>query len=266
MDYGYQLLRHVVQQVFGNLREAAQITLFLFLVPFAAFLALGLDALATGGVTDPEAIGGVVGNVFLIFALGIFCYCWAAVGWHRYVLLEEMGNGFLPQFRGGMIVAYFWRILLVGLVIFAVIIAASITVGIIATATQSAFVLLLFGIGLVFGVSWIATRIGLILPAAALGERMKISESWAATRPVSSHILLPLIVIALVAALINQAVLVVFGQTIPVQNPFGGPQDVRVLTLPGQIVSGIVSWLQILVNLALMTTLYGNLIEGRQLN
>ena len=33
MDYGYQLLRHVVQQVFGNLREAAQITLFLFLVP-----------------------------------------------------------------------------------------------------------------------------------------------------------------------------------------------------------------------------------------
>jgi len=27
-----------------------------------------------------------------------------------------------------------------------------------------------------------------------------------------------------------------------------------------------VSWLQLLVNLALMTTLYGNLIQGRQLN
>jgi hypothetical protein len=33
MDYGYQLLRHVVQQVFGNLRPAAQLTLALFLRP-----------------------------------------------------------------------------------------------------------------------------------------------------------------------------------------------------------------------------------------
>jgi hypothetical protein len=30
---------------------------------------------------------------------------------------------------------------------------------------------LLFGIGLVFGASWVATRIGLVLPAAAMGER-----------------------------------------------------------------------------------------------
>jgi hypothetical protein len=43
-------------------------------------------------------------------------------------------------------------------------------------------------------------------------------------------------------------------------------QEQVVLSLPGQIVNGFVSWLQILVNLALMTTLYGNLIEGRQLN
>jgi hypothetical protein len=165
-----------------------------------------------------------------------------------------------------MILAYFWRILLVGLVIFAVLIAAGITIGIVAAATQSPIVLILFGIGLVFGVSWVATRIGLILPAAALGERMKISESWAATRPVSSQILLPLIVIALVAALINQAVLLLLGQMVSVQDAFGAMQEVRVLTLPGQVVSGVVSWLQILVNLALMTTLYGNLIEGRQLN
>jgi hypothetical protein len=266
MDYGYQLLRHVLQQVFGNLREAAQLTLFLFLAPFAAFLALGLDTLAMGGAVEPEEIGGIVGSVFLIFVAGIVCYCWAAVGWHRYVLIEERGNGFLPQFHGSMILAYFWRILLVGLVIFAVLIAAGITIGIVAAATQSPIVLLLFGIGLVFGVSWVATRIGLILPAAALGERMKISESWAATRPVSSQILLPLIVIALVAALINQAVLLLLGQMVSVQDAFGAMQEVRVLTLPGQVVSGVVSWLQILVNLALMTTLYGNLIEGRQLN
>jgi hypothetical protein len=266
MDYGYQLLRHVLQQVFGNLKEAAQLTLFLFLLPFAGFIALGLNQFTTGAPVNPEVVGGAVGGALLILVLGVFCYCWAAVGWHRYVLLEETGNGFLPEFRGSNIVSYFGRILLVGLVLIAVLIAAMIVIVAVAAAVQSQFILLLFGIGLVFGVSWMATRIGLILPAAALGERMTIGESWVATRPVSSQILLPLIVIALAAGLINQAILLVLGQSVSVPDMFGVMQEMRVLTLPGQIVSGVVSWLQVLVNLALMTTLYGNLIEGRQLN
>jgi hypothetical protein len=57
----------------------------------------------------------------------------------------------------------------------------------------------------------------------------------------------------------------IFGQTVTV-DMFGQMQEQVTLSVPGQIVNGIVSWLQILVNLALMTTLYGNLIEGRQLN
>jgi len=140
-----------------------------------------------------------------------------------------------------------------------------VVIGIAVGITQSGGVALLLGIGLVFGISWLATRIGLVLPAAAVGVRMTIGESWAATRPVSSQILLPLIVIALVAGLVQQAILLVFGQTVSFET-FGMMQEQRVLTLPGQLVNGIVTWLQLLVNLALMTTLYGNLIEGRQLN
>lgn len=266
MDYGYQLLRHVVQQVFGNLKEAAQLTLALFLIPFALFVALDLNTLAAGVGVGPEQVGAVLGNAFIVLAVGVLCYCWAAVGWHRYVLLEETGNGLIPQFRGGMIASYFGRILLVGLVLIGVMFAAAIVIGIVTVAVQSTAVIVVFGIGLVFGVSWVATRIGLILPAAALGERMTISESWAATRPVSSHILLPLIVIAVTVGIINQIVLLVFGTVVPMTNPLGEMQEMRILTLPGQIISGVVSWLQVLVNLALMTTLYGNLIEGRQLN
>jgi hypothetical protein len=108
-------------------------------------------------------------------------------------------------------------------------------------------------------------RIGLVLPAAAIGEKMTLSESWAATRPVSSQILLPLIVIALAVGLIGQVILLIFGQTVTV-DMFGTMQEQVTLSVPGQIVNGIMSWLQILVNLALMTTLYGNLIEGRPLN
>jgi hypothetical protein len=57
---------------------------------------------------------------------------------------------------------------------------------------------------------------------------------------------------------------VVFGQGVP-PDAFPGP-DAVTLSLPGQLLNAILSWLQLLFNLALMTTLYGNLVEGRQLN
>lgn len=265
MDYGYQLLRHVVQQVFGNLAEAARLTLFLFLAPFAGFIMLGFGSMTMGAMPGAEGAGSTALLALLLFVFAVVAYCWAAVGWHRYVLMEEVGNGFLPTWRGDRIGAYFGRAFVVGLAVIAAVVGGGIVVALAVALTQSGGIALLLGIGLVLGASWIATRIGLVLPAAAIGERMTLSESWAATRPVSGQILLPLIVIALAVGLIGQLIVLIFGQTTSVEM-FGQVQPQVVLSLPGQILNGIVSWLQILVNLALMTTLYGNLIEGRQLN
>jgi membrane-anchored glycerophosphoryl diester phosphodiesterase (GDPDase) len=263
MDYGYQLLRHVVQQVFGNLRQAAQLTLLLFLLPLAGFIALGGATMGLG-MTEPPG-GGLVFGLLLLVVTAVVAYCWAAVGWHRYVLLEETGNGILPNWRGDRIRAYFGRTFIVGLIVILAVLGGGIVIGIVVAVTQSPALAIVLGIGLVFGASWVATRVGLVLPAAALGERMTIGESWAVTRPVASQILLPLIVIALVVGVIQQLILVIFGQTVTV-DMFGTMQEQIVLSLPGQILNGVVSWLQLLLNLALMTTLYGNLIEGRQLN
>ena len=263
MDYGYQLLRHIVQQVFGNLRQAAQLTLPLFLLPFIAFLLL------IGGRLDPQAVeppgGGVLLGLLAVVVLGVAVYCWAAVAWHRYVLLEEFDGGLFPRWRGDRVRAYLGRIFVVGLIVILAAIGASIVIGIVVAATQSMGMAVLLGIGLVFGISWLAARIDLVLPAAALGERMTVGESWAATRPVSSQILLPLVVVTLVVGVLQQIVLLVLGSPATVET-FGAAQDPRVLSLPGQIVNAVISWLQVLLNLALMTTLYGNLIEGRQLN
>jgi len=267
MDYGYQLLRHVVQQVFGNLAAAARITLLLYLAPFAMVLLLsggvGIAAMTAGGGVPSGGNLLVLGSLTVVVA--ILAYCWAAVAWHRYVLLEEIGNGLLPIFRWDRIKAYLGRAIIVILVMIGAIFAASILIGIVTAITRSPAMAIFFGIGLVFGVSWLATRIGLVLPAAAIGERMSIGESWEATKPVSSQILLPLIVIAIVSGLLGQLILVIFGQTIEVQA-FATPIEQVTLSLPGQLLNAAVSWLQLLVNLALMTTLYGNLIEGRQLN
>jgi hypothetical protein len=263
MDYGYQLLRHVVQQVFGNLKQAAQLTLLLFLVPLVGFVGLAGGGMA-GGMTEAPSGGAILGGLLLV-VFAVVAYCWAAVGWHRYVLLEEMGNGLVPAWRGDRIMSYFGRAFVVGVVVILAVMGGGLVVGLVAAITQSVAVAIVLGVGLVFGASWVATRIGLVLPAAALGERMAIGESWAVTRPVASQIFLLLIVIALVVGVVQQLVLVIFGQTVTV-DMFGTMQEQTVLSLPGQIVNGLISWVQILVNLALMTTLYGNLIEGRQLN
>ncbi|RMA42732.1 hypothetical protein [Rhodophyticola porphyridii] len=260
MDYGYQLLRHVVQQVFGNLGQAARLTLFLTILPYALTVALviplagpvliAMDQTAPGYHEEVERFeayfleytGTVLLYVLLLLVVSAICYAWAAVGWHRYVLLEERGGVLLPNWNWSFVARYLWA----GFRIFMIALALSVVSGVIWAMTQSPSVFSFRSLGVTIGFLWVVTRIGLILPSAALGKPMRIGESWSLTRPVSGAILLPIIVIPSVFALLNGAL-----QFVP---------------LIGLVLVFFVLWLQLLVNLALMTTLYGNLVEGRALN
>lgn len=262
MDYGYQLLRHVVAQVMGNFGAAARITGPLVLIPAVIIFATNPDLITQSmqpvdpfapPPTDPIAanpFANVNGLGLLIgFLAAVVGWLWAAVAWHRFVLLEEYPSGALPTWRGSQIVNYFGNTLLIGLIVIAAALAFGIAIGLVMLAIQSVAVGIVLGVGLVVGISWVSLRIGLILPATAIGEKLRISESWRATAPVSGQLLLPVIVLALVFGLINQAVTLAFGATIV-----------------AAALGLAVYWVQLLLNLALMTTLYGNLIEGRQLN
>lgn len=251
MDYGYQLLRHAVQQVFGNLGSAARLTLLLAVIP-TLFFAMTNPALLTGGADptrpfDPALVNW--GAALFGVALSVLCWCWAAVAWHRFVLLEEYPGGALPPWNGPRILSYFGRTVLVTAVVAFAAFGLSIALGVMVTITRSMLLAATLGVGLVIGISWVGTRIGLILPAAAIGAPLRISESWAATAPVSGHILVPIVVIALVAGVVSQAIVLALGAG-----------------LPAALIGLGVFWIQLLINLALMTTLYGNLVEGRQLN
>lgn len=271
MDYGYQLLRHTIVQVFGNLGSAARITLVLLAVPLVIAAATNPGMLsgefyrfdANTGQNDFSTIG--LWGFGLAAIAGVICWLWAAVAWHRFVLLEEYPTGIFPNWRGSNIINYLGNALLIGLVLIGVGIAAGILVGLIAAIVQSTAIAIALGVGLVFGLSWAATRVGLILPAAALGERLSLSESWKATAPVSGQIILPIIVIALASTILNQGIVAGFGEAQPIMTALGMQQQVT-LSMTGIILSVVVGWVQMLVNLALMTTLYGNLIQGRQLN
>lgn len=268
MDYGYQLLRHVFQQVFGNLGAAARITIIPILLAYALCAAILLSVVGPVFMElfqqQPAAYGETVdipfaseaeamaftGRFFLAFILCLpvflIFYSWAAVGWHRYVLLEELPSGVAANWSWAKIKGYVWAVVRIALMMTLLGFAAAILIGIVLAAVPFQAVAVFLTIGLTIGFTWVLTRLGLILPSAALGQYMKMGESWSATAPVASSILLPIIIIPLIFFIVNTAA--------------------GFLGVIGVILTLLVWWVQILANLALMTTLYGNLIEGRQLN
>lgn len=259
MDYGYRMLRHVVAQVLGNIGQAARLTLVPTFLPAAVLLALfmswGVSYTAFSDPTvDPTQLPDVNPGVIFLTVLGgvvvsVITYCWAAVGWHRFVLLEEFGRGVVPNWHGPYIMSYLGRAFLIGLFAVAVSIAAMIVIGILLSIFPSNAVAFILLTGFTLGLTWLITRVGLILPAAALGEKMTFRESWEASKPVASHLLVPLFFIALAMTLANQLVAVVFGES-----------------ALGIIPLAFLYWIQVLLNLSLLTTLYGTQIEGRPLN
>ena len=245
MDDGYRMLQHVVRQVFGNLGQAARLTLLLTAGPMLVIFYLSAQTVpGTGGVSQPQNPG----LILVLFLVNIVTSAWAAVGWHRYVLREEYGTGVVPHWRGGNIKSYIGRLIVLFLALFVAGLGFGLLVFIIMTTVQSLAVLWALVLGAAIGFSWLAVRFGLILPAAAVGERMTLKESWNETIPVSTDILVPVVVLAIGISIVSSAVNVVFGASVI-----------------GLVASALVYWIQILLNLSLMTTVYGMQIEGRPL-
>ena len=169
----------------------------------------------------------------------------------RYTSKDERlyGAGIVPQWHGQNVKSYIGRLIILVLVMILIVLAIGIASGALILATQSVLVIWFVAIGIAMGISWVAVRIGLILPAAALGEKMRIAESWQATKPVSTDILVPIVIIAISITVLSGAVEAIFGST-----------------LVGLVLVAGVYWIQILLNLSLMTTVYGMQIEGRSLS
>lgn len=265
MDYGYQLLRHVVQQVFGNLGAAARLTLAPMVIGAVILSAIVLGivtpALRGGqgggstspligpGASSPTEVGIVALAALIAILVWLVVYAWAAVSWHRFVLLEEHPRGFVPPFNSANLRLYTWALMRLALAVLGIVIVGGIVFSFIAApmmAIGGGAIALVLLAGANIAVQWIVVRLGLIFPSAALGYYMRLGDSWAATKPVSSTILLPIIVIPLAFAILNFFV--------------------GLIPLLSLVLGLVLVWFQLLINLALLTTLYGNLIEGRRLN
>ncbi|KAA9006890.1 hypothetical protein [Histidinibacterium aquaticum] len=263
-----QILRHAILMVLNNLGDALKATLAPLVAGAVAvmllFAVLGIDVEALSALSGPggdplaqedlppEALQNVGSlMIFLLLAalISILCFSWAAVVWHRFILLEEYPPA-LPSPSGKPVGAYLWRSLLVAILLIVVMIPVSLIGGLLLGPLLAGSPVLATAVfSTVFGVlaSYLWLRWAMVLPAVAVGRGLTIRDSWKATGRLGSTIL----GVSVLTILLN----LVLGL---LAVPFGA-------SFVALLVNIVVSWFTALVGLSILTTLYGHLIEDRPL-
>jgi hypothetical protein len=249
----WQIVRHSFMLLFGNLGDALKVSvgpvLCVVVFGFLTILIIGGSAdqmvfdLTTGTIAAPLALG----LLMLVLAV-VLASAWIAVAWHRFILLAEY-PGLMPAIADRPIMTYAVRSFLLGLVMILALVPAVIATGILAQVfgpdIPAVMFLLGFALGVYFSFFWL--RIAIILPAIAIGKTMTLSQAWAATSPLSS------------AILGASAILVAlnFGVSGIVGALSGG-----VIAI---IIEIAVNWVTLMIGTSILTTIYGNAVEGRPL-
>lgn len=250
---GWKIFLHSARMVSNNLIEAFRISFLLYAVQVAVNIWFmgqygeAIQVMQSG--TMMSVPDGYWPSWGLTIAVSTLTSLWIAVGWHRFVLMQENPIAVLPQFHGNQIVAYLIQSLLLGL-----------RVGVIAVIVMvfAGFALgAIFGnAGTMLGVLIVVTfsvylfyRWGLVLPAAALGNSMFFKESWDST--------------VLASGAIWQLSAVALGASLLVMLPQVMSSDLT--SLINQIYTYVLNWIIMMVGVSVLTTLYGIYVEGRDL-
>ena len=221
---------------------ALSVVLFLMLAPNM----FGTMMLATETDTlSPDAYSNAGSAVLAVLVMAVG-YIMMVAAWHRYVLLpeEQRDNGFTPG--AGIVLGYFGRSLLLGIIVGIAAIPLFVPLGVVASAGNEVLTNLV-AIPLFAILGWVLLRLSLILPACTIGKDMKLTESWAASRPLSGAIIGLTIILGVVDFVLN----IVIG-VLPAPYILG-------------VVSVITSVLFALVSASILTTLYGIAVEGREI-
>ena len=180
------------------------------------------------------------------FALGSV---WMAVAWHRHVLIVSDEDPHLEPMSGSMLLRYFGVTMLIALIVMgALLLALALLLAVVSSTNIFSTPLSQQVVAVVAGASvfWLMTRLALPLPAIALGTRLSFRESLRETKPISSGLLIFSGAFALITIVLEQLV----GASAPVF---------------AWIIATAFELIGIYVGASLLTTLYGVLIQGRDL-
>ncbi len=243
---GYRLFRHAVLMLIDNLVTAIRISAVPLLLPVAFAFAVVVVMLPRIG-TAPIGLLGLLGALLYVGTLA-----WVAVGWHRFVLLQEQPGAAWPHWHGGRVWSYakaLLRILplllVLGIAMAFLAVILGMMVGQARVATTDGTIL---GFLLGAAMSYATLRLCLVLPAAAIGDFMRVPESWRRTAPYSGAVFVAALCVSFLA-LIPQLLLLT--PLAPLATGFA-----YVL---------LANWLLTMLGISIATALYGHIVQQRPL-
>ncbi len=205
--------------------------------------------------TDPPtqqlsgATFGSIAALIVAFPISFGGYILLAIRWHRYVLLDSgsLDNQVRPSSQ--VFWRYFRRALVLGFVQLLIAFPMLFLMVFVAPLGGGTHLFAVIG-GVAVGtvLLWINLRFGLILPDAALDQFMSLGDSWTETAPLATAI--PIIAVTLV---------IIGSPAVFLTGPLLEPGYAALVLDP------LFRVIQALVFISVLTTLYGHLIQGRDL-
>jgi len=251
---GWTIFRKSVLHVFSNFGEAIKIGGSIMLLTH--ILIIGVIYLAISKFV-PQGMYGKDWIVFLGLptAIGLtivqgLSFFWIAISWHRFLLLNETTSGLLPKWSNHLLLAYFRKSFLIFALMILIALLMAIPIYILANmGVLTGITGILGGALMVMPVAYLGMRISAILPAIAIGKSISVSAMMGVTRPYRGAIAL----LAFLSLLVNGL------PSYLIDNISRGTMAQTILTL-------IFSWLQVMLSISILTTLYGFLFEDRSLD
>ncbi|KJS41832.1 MAG: threonine dehydratase [Roseovarius sp. BRH_c41] len=242
----WRIFTHSLQMIFNNFAQVMRIILvplgigIAVLILFAA-LGVSIDS-APGDVVTAGQIGGMILLALVLIGLAL----WVVVAWHRFILLAEYSQGWVPMLRSDRMLSYIGHSLWLGLVMTGLTVPLFLVIGglggMVPLIVTSVSIVVIVALNIVF------FRLSVILPAAAIGQPLRLGAAWDATRGSSGTIL----ILVLILGAAQFALQLVLGLLL-------------LAPVIGIVLMAVGTALSALINVSILTTLYGYYIEKRAL-
>jgi hypothetical protein len=210
-----QILREALFSILRNWRQAIQI----FLIPLGLVVVLFVGILFFGTQTvtiDGQTVEVPSPFLFVFFPVFLFLIFWPVVAWHRLLVLDEQPKGLMPTLRPYAVLRYVLNLIGLGLLLSLTFMPIMAVIGPIMmreinpeAMLRGEMLPLSFFIlptlaslpAFYLGIRWC-----LILPGAAVDNRIGLSGSWNSTSGKSS-VLIMIVIFGAAISLISQVVL-----------------------------------------------------------
>jgi len=271
---GYRVFILCLKQLMSNWKIAVKLC-WAWLVVFVLLVLLSRGFFGAMAKTNLVS-DNFISNFFIIFIL-IFVATFAAIsiaiGWHRYMLLDEqppkihlinfhwpLGSYFLKSLKIGLL----FVLIAIPISYFVLSFMSSIAGSIIGLGGNFKSLillntLLLMPLNIFF--TWLILRVGLVLPATAIGKELGIFESFAKTSNHSGQFFMVAILLTLLYSLPGLLPLVFFDFSSLAGLNFSAGFKVQSFIL--QIIQLIFSFITFFVSFGILTVFYGHLYEDR---